>query len=198
MANTLYGQKTVFHTAITDVKDTDIEGLGVIRIEGNKAYRWMKNNTGRTLNAGDVVCYAYANAESYYEYMEPPIAANANTFAGILMGTTVADDYYAWVQIEGYNETARFYRTNSAVSVGDALAVETCATDSTAASKTPYFRLYAAGNSATIASVSATNVVQSIAFNYIDAGRVYACETAATTNTSSNINLGVFLRCRNI
>lgn len=44
-------KKILFQTALTDLETTDIEGLGVLREEGNDAYRWVKNASGTALIA---------------------------------------------------------------------------------------------------------------------------------------------------
>ncbi len=35
------GMKKIFVTKLTDVKTTDVEGVGTIRFEGNKVYKWI-------------------------------------------------------------------------------------------------------------------------------------------------------------
>ena len=42
-------KKVLFQTALTDLKTSDIEGLGITRNEGNKKYKWIKNYCSTSL-----------------------------------------------------------------------------------------------------------------------------------------------------
>lgn len=44
-------RKTLFQTALTDLETTDVEGLGVLRIEAEKGYRYVKNACATALIA---------------------------------------------------------------------------------------------------------------------------------------------------
>lgn len=70
------GLKEVFATALTDVSDKDIEGLGQVRVEaspvlGVRKFRWVRNISGATLAKGDSM--------SYEKRMQAPISALVNT-----------------------------------------------------------------------------------------------------------------------
>lgn len=42
-------KKVLFQTALTALKSTDVESLGVLRSEGNKTYKWVKNYCSTSL-----------------------------------------------------------------------------------------------------------------------------------------------------
>lgn len=42
-------RKVLFQTALTDLRTTDVEGLGNIRRENDKSYKWVKNYCGTSL-----------------------------------------------------------------------------------------------------------------------------------------------------
>lgn len=113
MAQSANGPKTLFLTAVTDYASAasgsggntglkgDVEGVGTIRQEGDKFYRWVLNSHTANLVAGQPVCYQETNAEAYHEKVILPTSATLNAFAGIAMSAIPASGY-GWIQIEGY------------------------------------------------------------------------------------------------
>jgi hypothetical protein len=94
--------KNLFSTALTDVKTTDVEGVGSIRIEADgKQYRWCKNNASTSWAAGCLVCHEVANlGADLYKTAIIPASADLALLAGVAMGV-VAQNYFGWVQIAG-------------------------------------------------------------------------------------------------
>ena len=101
------GQKKTFLTKLTDVYTTDKEGVGTIRFEGNKIYKWVwfRNHTATVAGAaGDPVGY-YADGYSSHKVCADMSDADAAPLgAGILQAAvtgTLDTDYYCWIQIKG-------------------------------------------------------------------------------------------------
>ena len=101
------GMKKVFQTLLADTSTKDKEGVGVLRFEGNKIYKWIKYNNGQNdiaSVAGDVA-YFYGvgtNASTGgYENSEVTMdQADAYLGAGIIQAV-IADGEYGWIQIKG-------------------------------------------------------------------------------------------------
>lgn len=94
--------KNLFVTQLTDVKSTDVEGVGSIRIEADgKMYRWCKNNAATAWAAGGLYCHEIANlGASFYTTAILPATADLAVLAGVAMAA-VAQNYYGWLQIAG-------------------------------------------------------------------------------------------------
>jgi len=104
------GQKRIFVSKLTDVSSSDLEGVGVIRWEGAKCYKYVKiQNTSATVAgvAGDCVSYGagtgYTNSVVVLDTTDANDATNP-TGAGLLQGTVAGVQntaYYGWIQIKG-------------------------------------------------------------------------------------------------
>ena len=102
------GFKRVYLTPLTAVETTDKEGLGTLRFEGNKVYKWVKilNTTATVAGvAGDAVAYAAATGHNTNTVVIDASDADANpVLAGLLQGSvtgTAGTSYYGWIQIKG-------------------------------------------------------------------------------------------------
>ena len=102
------GIKKIFVTPLTDVASSDLEGIGVLRFEGNKVYKYMKiQNTTATVAgvAGDAVLYAAATGYSTNTVVIDATDGDSVPFgAGLLMGSvtgTAGTAYYGWIQLKG-------------------------------------------------------------------------------------------------
>lgn len=94
--------KKIFETRLSDVNSTDKEGVGVLRFEGNKIYKYVKYNNGAadiTAVANKVVVY---HGDDGYDDNEvtPDFSDGAGVCAGTLVGVP-ADADFCWVQIKG-------------------------------------------------------------------------------------------------
>lgn len=103
-----YGIKKIFVTRLTDTKtnaEGDAEGVGTIRWEGSKAYKWVQYNQG----AGSVAAVA-GNAAYYYAaggtstnqdtVVTSDLSDSAEVGAGILQAV-ISNLGYGWIQIKG-------------------------------------------------------------------------------------------------
>jgi len=102
--NAEQGFKTLFRTELTDVKTAaqgDAEGVGVLRQEGDRFYRWVKNLESAALTAGQAVCYRISQGASYHKAVGDPATADLNTMAGIAMEAIPALGF-GWIEIDGY------------------------------------------------------------------------------------------------
>lgn len=101
------GEKKIFITRLTDTSTSDLEGVGTIRWEGNKAYKWVLYNQGAgavAAAAGNVAYYygaagvgtsGYTNSEVTSDVSDSPKVG-----AGVLQAA-IANGSYGWVQIKG-------------------------------------------------------------------------------------------------
>lgn len=102
------GIKKIFATKLTEVATTDKEGVGTIRFEGNKVYKWVKlQNTTATVAvaAGDAVAYNAATGHSVNQVVSDLSDADAiPVCAGLVQAAiagVLATAYYCWIQIKG-------------------------------------------------------------------------------------------------
>lgn len=100
------GLKQAFVTGLTETSLIDLEGIGTIRFENGKWYKWVKYDDGTdTLDivAGDFLCYVALTG-----YTNSLVTADASDSddttpfgAGIAVGTVTVDQTYMWIQIKG-------------------------------------------------------------------------------------------------
>lgn len=113
-------EKVIFRTAnLTDQYSTDIEGVGVLRWDGNKCYRWVKNKeAAATLSQGNVVFHDISDTQSLFNSVHSGATADLSMMAGVVEASTLNPLYYGWVQCYGFNGGAHVY--NSATTAGAA------------------------------------------------------------------------------
>lgn len=99
---------TTFITKLTDVETTDKEGVGKIRYQGGKWYKWvnLKNTTATVAAAaGTIVAYfALTGYPTHRVVVDLSDADNPPAAAGITLAAvtgTLGVDYYCWIQIKG-------------------------------------------------------------------------------------------------
>lgn len=102
------GLKRVFLTPLTAVDTVDKEGVGTLRFEGNKIYKYIKlQNTTATVAvaAGDGVAYNAETGHGLHAVVSDMSDADSAPFgAGLVQGTVagvLATAYYCWIQIKG-------------------------------------------------------------------------------------------------
>lgn len=106
MAN--QGIKKVFITALTETSTSDLEGVGVLRFEGNKVYKWVQYvaGAGAVAAVAGNVAYYYAPggdfaAEGYtLGKVTSDLSDSAEVGAGVLQAVIAANSY-GWIQIKG-------------------------------------------------------------------------------------------------
>lgn len=102
------GIKQAFLTKLTDIDTKDVEGIGSLRIEGSKVYKYclIKNTTATVAGAaGSLV--AYFAGTGYGTSRVVVDLTDADTIvvcAGALLATvtgTAGTSYWGWVQVVG-------------------------------------------------------------------------------------------------
>ncbi len=101
------GIKKVFQTRLTDTLTTDKEGVGTLRFEGNKIYKWVKYNdgAGTVSSVAAYVAYYYgvsgdAVTGGYENNVVTMDRTDAYLGAGVFQAA-IADGSYGWIQIKG-------------------------------------------------------------------------------------------------
>ena len=96
-----------FVTALTETSLTDLEGIGKIRFENGKWYKWVKYNDG-TANldvvAGDFLNYLAATGYKNSEVVPDTADADATTpfGAGVAVAAVTVTATFMWIQIKGF------------------------------------------------------------------------------------------------
>ena len=95
-------QKTTYLTSLSESYTTDREGLGTIRWEKTKCYKWVQYDTGAGGVAAVVgnVCYYYTLDGYKNVVVTSDVSDSIAIGAGVLMAVA-ADGEYCWVQIKG-------------------------------------------------------------------------------------------------
>jgi len=96
------GIKRVFATKLGDQNTTDKEGIGVIRWEGNKCYKYVRYSNEAAAVAGVAGEVAYYVAATGYAINDvtSDLTASDEVGAGVLQAA-LADNAYGWIQIKG-------------------------------------------------------------------------------------------------
>lgn len=97
------GSKQMFITSLDQTYTEDLEGVGAIRREGNKEYKWVLFSEGTGAVAAVVGNAVYYRSTSGYEISEvtSDVSNGTEIGAGILLNTP-ADGEYCWIQIKGF------------------------------------------------------------------------------------------------
>ncbi len=102
------GIKKVFSAGLGETADYDKEGVGAIRFEGNKVYKWIKFNNGAGDVASVVGLFAYyygvggdaAAGDGYELSIVTMDLTDAFMTAGVFQ-SIIADGEFGWIQIMG-------------------------------------------------------------------------------------------------
>lgn len=97
------GMKRVFSTKLTEVSTTDKEGVGTLRWEGNKCYKYVQYIEGTAAVdgvAGEVAYYYGNDGPSDYQVSSDLSDCTGELGAGVLQAA-MSDQEYGWVQIKG-------------------------------------------------------------------------------------------------
>ncbi len=107
------GRKVMFQTALTDLKTTDVEGLGVLREdEFGNTYRWMRNDAATALQPGGCCLANLSSAIADVDKgVYSPDAATGGATALVHMPAGVPETgigatgsttgCYGWIRVEG-------------------------------------------------------------------------------------------------
>lgn len=102
-----YGAKKVFLTKLTDVNTVDKEGVGTLRWEGNKGYKYVKYNKGAgsvAAVAGNVVYYYAVSGDGVtggYENSEVTMDLTDGILGAGVLQAIIPDGGFGWIQIRG-------------------------------------------------------------------------------------------------
>jgi hypothetical protein len=114
--------KTVWKTKLTDVSTTDKEGIGRIRIEDDKIYRYVKyEDDTNDLEAGDVVCHDLDEGQDFLKSVVVPSNSDIAAMAGVVLATVDASesaDYYFWIQVGGVAEAYITHESGTTAAAG--------------------------------------------------------------------------------
>ena len=122
------GLKQVYVTGLTETSLDDLEGVGTIRFENGKWYKWVKYDDGAAdldIVAGDVLVYVavtgYAAAVVTADVSDGDVLPIG---AGLAVGTVTVTATFMWIQIKGL-DTLSLDATGSSPGDGDAICAAT-------------------------------------------------------------------------
>ena len=93
-----HGIKQTFGDKVTDTSTTALNGLGVLRFEGNKVYRYVKATDAVTLRA--IVSHVANGTAGTDDWTVVKGSATVTAPAGVAIGA-IANGSYGWVQVGG-------------------------------------------------------------------------------------------------
>jgi hypothetical protein len=94
------GIKKIFRTQLTDLKTTDFEGVGTLRFEGARVYKWVQFSGTTAVAAGSIVCYLATSGANVNEVIVD--GANTAIAAGVAQTAIAAGTVqYGWIQVDG-------------------------------------------------------------------------------------------------
>jgi hypothetical protein len=115
--------KKVFVTKLTDTSTADLEGIGVLRFEGAKIYKWATYNSGTgavAAVAGNMTVYHGDNAYTTDSACDVTSDYTDGVIGAGVLQAVVANGSYGWIQIKG---VATIATTLTAGTDGDRLTV---------------------------------------------------------------------------
>ena len=94
--------KKIFLTKLTDIKTTDVEGIGTLRFEGNKVYKWIVYSEAVAAIAGvagEVAYYVTIDGYKFHQ-VTSDLDVSSQIGAGVLQAA-LAEGEFGWIQIKG-------------------------------------------------------------------------------------------------
>jgi hypothetical protein len=123
--------KSLFSTKLIETSTSDEEGVGTLRFEDDKVYRWVQNYHTAALEEGNVAFHVFSHLGNAHKRVTWGLTANLGYMAGVVMSQasvaaastiTAGDGGYCWVQVLGYNATAAVFASETdPKTVGDTL-----------------------------------------------------------------------------
>lgn len=96
--------KKIWATKLTEFSTTDKEGIGAIRFEGAKVYKYVSYNQGAGAVAAVAGNVAYYHGDDSYTAsvanVTSDLSDSANLGAGVLM-SAIPHGSFGWIQIKG-------------------------------------------------------------------------------------------------
>ena len=103
-------KKAVFVTSLTGTSLTDVEGVGTIRDEGGKVYKYIKYDEGAaTLDivAGDFLTYlAVTGLTNHIATADVSDGDSVPIPAGVAMTAVTVTNTFMWIQVKGHATVA--------------------------------------------------------------------------------------------
>ena len=114
--------KVLFEIPLTKWRATDVIGVGQVRREGGKAYKWLKNAYTSDTKAGGVYFFGTDTAQTeVYRLNQSGKGTSKALMAGIAM-STIPTTEYGWFQVQGVNTAIQAAAGSStAITVGMSL-----------------------------------------------------------------------------
>ncbi len=123
------GIKKIFATGLEETANQDLEGLGAIRREGDKTYKWVLFNNGSGSVAAVVGNFAYFIAVTgYIAHTVTMDLTDADGVGAGVFQSIIADGEYGWIQIGG---PATLTTAHLAGADGNAMTAVGASTDGT-------------------------------------------------------------------
>lgn len=96
------GIKQTYATPLDEHSTTDKEGVGQLRFERNKVYKWVKfdNGAGNVAAVVGNLCYFFGNT-GYQDSVVTSDQSDGRGPAGMFVSVP-ADAEYCWIQIKGH------------------------------------------------------------------------------------------------
>ena len=98
--------KQIFVSKLTESRSTDVDGVGSMRIEDGKIYRFVQNKeTTVTLEKGNACVHDLSDAVDMDKKVQSPVTADLSCLAGVVVATDgIPPLHYGWVQCYGAND----------------------------------------------------------------------------------------------
>jgi hypothetical protein len=160
-------EKVLFQTALTDIKSSDVEGIGALRndVSGN-VYRWVYNIGASAMAAGGCA-FVHDSAGSLSTALTTVDRATASSLgmdglAGIAMAAITSSagaSPYGWIQCRGFHSGVSVVATSTygpGCSLKGVAGSTAMVLDKTSASTATFTRTVITLNSASTASTQTT------------------------------------------
>ena len=96
--------KTTYRTQLSDTSLSDLEGVGTLRFQAGKLYKWVKYEEGTAaldVVAGDVVGYTLNDYGSSFVTADITDMDTIPVMAGVMVAAVTVTNTYCWIQIGG-------------------------------------------------------------------------------------------------
>ena len=108
-------------TTVTDFHASDLEGIGTIRVEGGKTFKWVKNESDSIFLVGGVYFYGGTGGDlslrSVFYLGQSGEGTASSLEAGVAM-STAGDNEYGWIQIGGPGSVLLQTDSSTAITIG--------------------------------------------------------------------------------
>lgn len=117
------GRKTVFASGLEETSTIDLDGVGAIRQEGDKFYKWVRYNNGTAgISAVAGLCVGYVSGTTTHE-VTPDVSDTADLGAGVMLSAP-ANGEYCWIQTKGISGILSQDVTDPTAVIGQAVTLK--------------------------------------------------------------------------